>query len=91
MTMSAQTPKNPPIIAIPTLQASKPLRDIVHAILSHDMPPHLMRGLLMDWDNDTEEQRKTLMLHARAIERGQPIRSYVESAQRMAELALIIL
>lgn len=93
---SNPTPQKPeqvePLPPDPTLpHPQKDLRHVLDNILSHDLPPHEMRGQLLDFDNDTEDARRELMAHAKAIKANRPIKSYVDSAYRMADLILAML
>jgi hypothetical protein len=64
------------------------LRRVLKDVLTKDMPPHAMRERLNDWDQESDEDRREMLAISRAIEKHQPIQSYVWSAQRLSELIL---
>ena len=64
----------------------KTLRMVLHYCLSHDHPPHAMRAALNDWENETEDELKELIEHARAVRAGKPLQSFVMSAERMSAI-----
>jgi hypothetical protein len=67
---------------------AQPLRTIIRNITGRDLPPHEVRGQLMDWENENHEDVLKLTAHARAVKVGRPLRSYVVSAEEMSEIVL---
>lgn len=76
---------------MPDPQTHQTLAQVLRRVLSEDLPNYEIRALLNDWVNEVEVERDRILELARAVNRGQPILSYVESANEMSALVVRVL